>query len=93
MNKTGKAIECLHQILEPSVREQLEEFEEEEDELLSLYGCARKLKVPVKWLKQAAIKGEVPCLQIGKNYMRFSLIGVKKAMLRIASSTYQSLNY
>ena len=46
----------------------------------NLYTCAKELDVPVAWLKTAAIKGEVPCLRIGKRRLIFNVEAVRAAL-------------
>jgi len=53
--------------------------------LLSLYECAARLQVPVRWLKDAAIQGQIPCLLVGKRKLRFHLPSVKKAVRELAA--------
>jgi len=54
-------------------------------QLLNLYECADRLQVPVKWLKEAAIAGRIPCLWLGKRKLRFNLIATKNALLKLAA--------
>ena len=53
--------------------------------LLNLYECADRLQVPVKWLKEAAITGKIPCLQLGKHKLRFNLTATRAALLELAA--------
>jgi len=53
--------------------------------LMNLYQCAEQLQVPVRWLKEAAITGKIPCLRLGKRDMRFELKAVSNALARLAA--------
>jgi hypothetical protein len=54
------------------------------ENLLNLYGLSRELNLPVKWLKAEAVKGQIPCLKIGRRF-RFNLEAVKVAILKMAA--------
>lgn len=55
--------------------------------LLNRYECAEQLQVTPKWLKAVAIKGDVPCLRIGKQIMRFELQAVIEAVALLAAQS------
>lgn len=59
------------------------------DELLNLPTCASRLGVPVKWLKDAAKAGLVPCLRVDKRKLRFEVNAVKAAMAKMAAQGSQ----
>ena len=50
----------------------------------NLYECAEELDLPVKWLKQAAIEGKVPCLKINSRNLRFNVEAVSKSLAALA---------
>jgi hypothetical protein len=54
------------------------------DNLHNLYGLSRELNLPVKWLKAKAVKGQIPCLKIGRRF-RFNIEAVKAALLEMAA--------
>ena len=54
------------------------------ENLHNLYGLSRKLNLPVKWLKEKAIKGQIPCLRIGRRF-RFNIEAVEAALLEKAA--------
>lgn len=54
------------------------------DNLLNLYGLSRELNLPVKWLKAKAVKGQIPCLRIGRRF-RFNIEAVKATLLDMAA--------
>ena len=54
--------------------------------LLNLYECAGQLQVPVKWLKQAAISGKIPCLLFGKRDLRFNPEAVSNTLAQLAAA-------
>jgi len=47
--------------------------------LLNLYGLARELNLPVKWLKTEALAGRIPCLKIGR-HLRFNKKAVENSL-------------
>ena len=55
-------------------------------ELIGLLGCAARLGVPAKWLREKALAGELPCLRIGKRKLLFDAASVEAALLRIAAT-------
>jgi hypothetical protein len=63
---------------------------ESKKRLLNLYECAEQLQVTPKWLKATAIKGDVPCLRIGKQIMRFELQAVIEAVALLAAQSSYS---
>ena len=52
--------------------------------LVNLYGLARELHLPVEWLKAKAVKGQIPCLRIGRRF-RFNVEAVKAVLLEMAA--------
>ena len=54
------------------------------ENLHNLYGLSRELNLPVKWLKAKAVKGQIPCLRIGRRF-RFNIEAVKAALLEMAT--------
>jgi hypothetical protein len=52
--------------------------------LVGLYEAARRLDVPVWWLKQQALANKIPCLRIGKRKLEFDVTTVKSAMFDLA---------
>lgn len=53
--------------------------------LTNLLETSEMLGISAKWLKDAAIGGEVPCLFIGKRQMLFYPKAVEEAMVILAS--------
>ncbi|MBL7146944.1 MAG: hypothetical protein ISS76_22085 [Phycisphaerae bacterium] len=53
------------------------------ENLHNLYGLSRELNLPVKWLKAKAVKGQIPCLKIGRRF-RFNIKAVETALLEMA---------
>jgi len=53
-------------------------------DLKNLIGCAHKFGVPVRWLKDQAKAGKIPCILIGRR-MLFNIVAVKKALLKLAA--------
>ncbi len=53
------------------------------ENLHNLYGLSRELNLPVKWLKAKAVKGQIPCLRIGRRF-RFNIEAVEAALLEMA---------
>jgi hypothetical protein len=56
------------------------------NELLSLARMARRLGVPIKWLRDQAESGAVPCLQAG-NRLLFSPTAVQAALAAKATKS------
>lgn len=54
------------------------------ENLQNLYGLSRELNLPVKWLKTKAVKGQIPCLRIGRRF-RFNVDAVKAVLLEMAT--------
>jgi hypothetical protein len=46
---------------------------------LNLFGLARELNLPVKWLKTEALAGRIPCLKIGR-HLRFNKKAVENSL-------------
>jgi len=47
--------------------------------ILSLFGLARELHLPVGWLKDEALSGRIPCLKIGRR-LRFNREAVEDSL-------------
>ena len=56
--------------------------------LTNLLETADRLDIPAKWLKEAALAGQVPCLRPGKRKMLFDPDAVERAMARLARENY-----
>lgn len=55
------------------------------NKLLNLYEAADRLQVPVKWLKEMANTGKIPCLRIGKRKIRFEINATRDAIASLAT--------
>ncbi len=56
-----------------------------QNDLKNLIGCAREFGVPVKWLREKALVGKIPCLKISKSRLLFNIEAVKQALLDLAA--------
>jgi hypothetical protein len=56
----------------------------ENDKLLTVIGISRTLRLPTKWIKDEAIAGRLPCLQVGKRLF-FNRNAVEASLLARAS--------
>jgi len=54
------------------------------ENLQNLFGLSKELNLPVKWLKAKAVKGQIPCLRIGRRF-RFNVDAVKAALSEMAA--------
>ena len=58
------------------------------NELLSLPHAARRLRVPVQWLRDEALAGRIPVLRIGRRLL-FNVDAVRAALLERAKHTLE----
>jgi len=54
-------------------------------QLLNLYGLARELNLPVRWLKTEALAERIPCLKIGR-HLRFNKKAVENSLAERAKN-------
>jgi hypothetical protein len=62
------------------------------DDLLSLFQLAVKTRLPLRWLRQEALAGRLPCLRVGR-MLRFNLSAVEELLLRRAASENVTQSY
>jgi hypothetical protein len=61
-------------------------------ELVILPRAARRLGVPVKWLREQADAGKVPCLRAGARYL-FDLDAVRQELAKQAAESRQGVDH
>jgi len=61
-------------------------------ELLILPRAARRLGVPVRWLREQADAGKVPCLRAGARYL-FALEALQTALTKQAAESWQGVGH
>lgn len=61
-------------------------------ELLVLPRAARRLGVPVKWLREQAEAGKVPCLRAGARYL-FDLDAVRQDLAKQAAESRRGVDH
>jgi len=54
-------------------------------ELQNVSATASRVGVPVKWLREKALVGKIPCLKISKSRLLFNIEAVKQALLDLAA--------
>lgn len=62
-----------------------------ENELVNLWGLARRLNLPRDWLQRKAEAGEIPCLSIGRK-RRFNVRAVEAVIAEMAAKSRQEGN-
>jgi len=55
------------------------------NELQNLSRTASEVGVPVKWLREKALAGKIPCLRISDSRLLFNIEAVEKALLDLAA--------
>lgn len=53
------------------------------DPFVKLHVLARALRLPEKWLREEAVKGRIPCIQVGSR-MAFDIEAVRQALIAAA---------
>ena len=53
---------------------------------ISLPRLAQKLNLPLRWLKEQALSGKIPCLKVGRKFL-FSLTAVQNALANQAATS------
>ena len=56
----------------------------ESQSLTTLFGLAQRLNLPVRWLRDEAAAGRIPCLRIGRAF-RFNPDAVERALAERAA--------
>jgi hypothetical protein len=56
-----------------------------ENKPYNLLELSKQLRLPVKWLKQQADAGKIPCLRVGRWRYLFNLTAVQKALSEMAA--------
>lgn len=59
---------------------------DEQDQLMPLVRAAARLRVPDKWLREQALAGRVPCLQVGRRLL-VNLGAVRQAIAKMAATS------
>ncbi len=54
-------------------------------DLQNISATAKKLGVPICWLRRKANEGAIPALKVGRSRLLFNVEAVKKAMSRMAA--------